>query len=80
MGLLVVGRGVNEPALDERRQPLARDVEDVRLAAVQRCDDVLEDVDEEDAAVRLGERGCERHADVAGADYGDVVLSHARQG
>ena len=81
--LLVARRRVDEAALDERREPLARDVGDVRLAAVERGDDVLEHVDEEDAAAGLGERGRERHADVAGADDGDVVvgaLSHGRQG
>jgi hypothetical protein len=55
----------------------------VRLAAVEGRDDVLDHVDEQGAATRLGERGRERHADVAGADDRDVVvgaLSHGRQG
>ena len=67
---------MDQAALDESRQLLARDVDDVRLA-------VVEHVDGEDAAAGLGERGRERHADIAGADHGDVVggaLSHARQG
>ena len=73
---------MDETLLDERRQPLARDVVDVRLAAVEGGDDALDHVDEEDAAAGLGERGRERHADVARADDGDVVvaLSHGRQG
>ena len=71
---------MDEALLDERREPVARDVLNVRLAAVQRGDDVLYHVDEEGTAVRLGKCGGQRHADVASADYGDVVLSHARQG
>jgi hypothetical protein len=74
---------MDEAALDERREPVARDVGDVRLAAVECCDDVLEDVDEQDAAAGLGERDREGHADVARADHSDVVpgaLSHGRQG
>ena len=74
---------MDEAALDERREPVARDVRDVRLAAVERGDDVLEHVDEQDAAAGLGERGRKRHADVARADHRDVVvgaLSHGRQG
>ena len=81
--LLVARRRVDEAALDERGEAVARDVVDVRLAAVEGGDDVLEHVDEEDAAAGLRERGRERHPDVAGADDGDVVvsaLSHGRQG
>ena len=44
--LVVARRRVDEAALDERREPVARDVGDVRLAAVERGDDVLEDVDD----------------------------------
>ncbi len=81
---LLVARGrVDEPALDERSQPLARDVGNVRLAAVESGDDIFDHVDEEDATVGLGERGRQRHADVSGADDCDVVvrgLSHGRQG
>jgi hypothetical protein len=74
---------MDETTLDERRQTLARDIGDVRLAAVECGDDVLEHVDDENAAAGLGERGCEGHADVACADDGRVVvgaLSHGRQG
>ena len=74
---------MDEAALDEGRQPVAGDVGDVRLAAVERSHDILEHVDEQDAAAGLAERGGERHADVAGADDCDVVLralSHGRQG
>ena len=80
--LVVARRRAHETALDERREAVARDVGDVRLAAVQGGDDVLEHVEEQDAAAGLRERGRERHADVAGADDRDVVvaLSHGRQG
>jgi hypothetical protein len=74
---------MDEITLDERRQALARDIGDVRLAAVESGDDVLEHVDDENAAACLGERGGERHAHVARADDGRVVvgaLSHGRQG
>ena len=40
--LVVARRRVHVSALDERREPVARDVGDVRLAAVERGDDVLE--------------------------------------
>jgi hypothetical protein len=74
---------VDETVLDEWREPVARDVGDVRLAAVEGGDEVLEHVDEEHAAAGLGERGGQRHADVTRADHSDVVLgalSHGRQG
>jgi hypothetical protein len=45
----------------------------VALTAVERLHDRLDDVDDEHGAARLGERGGERQADVAGADDCDVV-------
>ena len=73
---------MHEAALDERSEPLARDVGDVRLAAIECGDDVLDHVDEQDATVGLGERRGEGHSDIACADDGDVVvrtLSHGRR-
>src|SRR5581483_8057506 len=75
--VVVTRRRVDEPLLDERGEALARDVLDVRLAAVQRGDDVLDDVENEDALSCLCERGCERYADVARADYRNVEVSLA---
>jgi hypothetical protein len=79
--LLVARRRVDVAAGDQRCEPLVRDVRDVRLAPVERRDDVVEHVDEQHAAAGLRERGRERHADVTGADDRDVVvgaLSHGR--
>jgi hypothetical protein len=74
---------VNEALLDERGEPFCGDVDYVRLPSVERCDDVLDHVDQEDATAGLGERGRERHAHIARADHADVIasaLSHGRQG
>ena len=68
----VGGRG-DRSRLDERLQLVGGDVPDVAFAAVDRVDDVLEHVDEHDLLARLGEGLGVRHADVAGADHGDVV-------
>ena len=65
--------------LDERPEPLRRDVADVALAAVDRVDDRLDDVDEDDALSGLGEGLREREADVARTDDRDVP-AHAREG
>ncbi len=53
------------------------------LAAVQRVDDVRLNVDEEHAAAGFAECRGERHADVTGADHGEVVVGlpgHGAQG
>ena len=71
----VVGRRGDRARLDERLQLLRGDVLDVALAAVDRVDDLVDDVDEDDLLAGLGEGLGERHADVAGADDGDVVAS-----
>ena len=62
--------------VDERLQHLARHVRDVALAAVDRVDDVLEQVDQQHLLAGLGERMGVRHADIAGADHCDVVRAH----
>ena len=72
--LVVVGRRGDEACVDERLQHLRRDVLDVALAGVQLRDARGVDVDEQHALAGVGERACERHADVAGADDGDVAL------
>jgi len=50
----------------------------VALAAVQGGDDRLDDVDEQYAAARLGERGRERQPDVTRSDDRDVVRHGAQ--
>ena len=70
--LVVVGRRSDEPALDERLQDLGRHVLDVALTAVELVDAVGVHVDEDDALPDVGERLGEGHADIAGADDGDV--------
>src|SRR5581483_9906702 len=74
-----IGRRGNETRVDEPLQVLGGDVADVALAAIDRVDDGLLDVDEHDALSGVGKRLRMRHADVAGADDGDVRI-HAAQG
>src|SRR5262249_55280448 len=62
----------------ERAQRLGRHVADVALAAVDRLDDGLGDVDDDDRLAGLGERLGERQADVARSDDGDIA-AHARE-
>ena len=59
-------------ALDERGEDRGGHVLDVALAAVQPLDDARIDVEEDDGLSGLGEDPSERHADVAGADDGNV--------
>ena len=67
-----IGGRRDRPGLDERLQPLRGDVLDVALAAVDRVDDVLDDVDEHDALAGLCEGLGVGHADVARADHCDL--------
>ena len=53
---------------------------DVALAAVDRIDDRLDDVDEHDLLARLREGLRVRHADVAGADDRDVPAHSGAEG
>jgi hypothetical protein len=75
---LVVVRGRREPVVHEPLQRLGRHVLDVALAAVQARDPVWVGFDEQDGAAGLGEDLRERHADVAGADDGDIAF-HRRE-
>ena len=72
--LVVVGRRGEATLGHEPRELLRGNVLDVALPAPQPLDTRGVDVHEDDAAARLDEDLRERHADVAGADDGDVVL------
>src|SRR5258708_4860572 len=72
-----VGGGGDRPCLDERLQDVGGNVRDVALPPVDRSDDLGKQVDEDDLLARLGERVGVRHADVAGADDGDVIGAHS---
>src|SRR6476661_1239097 len=83
LDLRVVVRRDDEALLGECGEPFRADVLDVALAAVQRVDDGLLHVDEEDAVASLPEGGGKGDTDVPRADDGDVVealLGHAAQG
>jgi hypothetical protein len=79
--LSVVERRRDPARVDVRLQGRAGDVLDVALADVQRLDELGHRVDEQHPAARVRERLRERHADVAGADDGDVPgpLGHGRE-
>ena len=72
--LVVVRRRGDEACVDERLQHLGGDVLDVALARVQLFDASGIDVHEQHLLAGVGERACEREADVAGADDGNVAL------
>ena len=74
---VVVGRR-RQPCLQQLLQLLGGHVLDVALAAHQLVDAGLDHIDQHGRAAGLDEHLRERHADVAGADDGDLWL-HARE-
>ena len=76
--LVVVGRGADGSALDERRELFRRNVLDVALAAVDPLDDAPLDVDQHDVVAAVREYLGKWQADVACPDDRNAAHDAAR--